>query len=216
MLNIPGTWRDFSATPITDIYIHHLNGEVTNLRNTESKNDPLPSTIAITGDSIGKGALDLKGRINILKDFPDMDVTWQLVHASLPAFNSYSRAYFALDFSKGDFSVYSKIAVRDAHLHGFIKPIATGVEVIDFNKTGGPLHLLWETVASAIITVFTNHSKDQFATQIALEGNLKHPDTSTWSTIVGIVHNAFVEAISRSPKDDLGDLEGVKVETPKE
>jgi hypothetical protein len=50
--------------------------------------------------------------------------------------------------------------------------------------------------------IFTNQSKDQFATQIELEGNLNNPETNFWSTLGGIFKNAFVKAFSNNIKQE--------------
>ena len=58
-------YQDFSSTPHVDIYIHHMQGEVTNLRNVVNEPEPLPSILTIKGDTIGDGNLSIKGKMNI-------------------------------------------------------------------------------------------------------------------------------------------------------
>ena len=188
-------YRDFSAQPKVDLFITNLNGEIKNLRSVVDKNDPLPASIDISGDSIGQGKASLKGKLNILSEPVDLDIDGKLEHANLTYINDYTRDLAAIDFESGKLSVYSKIMTKKGKIQGYIKPIATDVHVISLKNTN-PVKLLWETAAGFVIEIFTNQRKDQFATQINLEGDLNHPKTDTWSIIYGVFHNAFVKAYS--------------------
>lgn len=194
-------YRDFSAKGV-DLFIRQMNGTLHNLRNIEDKNNPLPASMAIRGSSIGDGKLEVDGKLNILSEPVDMDIGWKLERASLPAINNYSRDLAGIDFEKGKLNIYSEIVAKNGKLKGYIKPIATDVHVISLEKTN-PVKLVWETFASVVIEIFTNQRKDQFATQIDLEGDINHPETDTWSAIYGIVRNAYVKAFSRNIANEL-------------
>jgi hypothetical protein len=197
------TYQDFASNPKVNIYIHHMQGEVRNLRNVVNASEPLPSTLYVTGDSIGNGHLEIKGKMNILKDVPDMDLLAQLENVNLPALNNYSNAYADFDFKSGDFSLYSEFIVKNENVSGYIKPIARHIAIIDLRKTSNPIKLVWESIVATVITLFTNHTHDQFATKINLEGRLDNINTDTWSAIGGILHNAFISALKRGlDKDD--------------
>jgi hypothetical protein len=194
-------YRDFSAKGV-DLFITQMNGILHNLRNVEDKTNPLPARITITGNSIGDGKVGLDGKLNILSEPIDMDIGWKLEHASLPAINNYSRDTAGIDFEKGKLNVYSEMIAKKGKLKGYIKPIATDVHVISLKNTN-PVKLVWETLASVVIEIFTNQRKDQFATQIDLEGDINHPQTDTWSAIYGIIRNAYVKAFSRNIANEL-------------
>lgn len=197
------SYKDFSASPDVNIDIHNLNGELRNLRNVDDKKKPLPASIDVTGTSVGKGKLALKGDLNVLTDPLDMDIDFKLEKADLTAFNSYMHDFALLDFKKGELSIYSNLVVKKGHLTGYIKPLATNVHVINLKKADNPLQAAWQVVAAFVIEIFTNQSKDQFATQIPLSGNINNPETSTWPAIVAIVRNAFIGAFTHSIRDDL-------------
>lgn len=213
------TYQDFGANPKVNVYIHQMQGEVTNLRNVVDKSKPLPSNLVINGDSIGGGRLSINGKMNILKDIPDMDLNTKLENVDLTALNDYSNAYAAVDIKKGNLSVYSEFIVKDKQVSGYIKPLATNLSLIDLKKDSNPIKVAWESVVSAVVTVFTNQSKDQFATKVQLSGNLKNIDTNIWATIGGIIRNAFVHAfdkgLDRAPKDAEGKGDGAKADSRK-
>jgi uncharacterized protein involved in outer membrane biogenesis len=190
-------YRDFSTEPQVSLFISHLNGKVTNVRNIEEPDAALPSTIDITGDSIGKGHLKLAGNMNLLKDTPDMAIDASLENVFLPALNDYFEAFAALDVKKGDFDCYVKLAIKDGQVDGFVKPIARNIELIDLSRDTNPVQLVWQTLASTVLQLFTNQRKDQFATEIPLSGNIDNVETDLWASVFGILRNAFVQAIEK-------------------
>lgn len=197
------TYQDFSTTPQVNVYIHHMSGEARNLRNVVDETQALPSTIIVRGDSIGGGDLDLKGSMNILKPTPDMDLDIKLLHVHLPALSNYSNAYAAIDIREGNLNVYSEFIIKNNVVSGYVKPIATDIALIDLRKNPNPVKLVWETIVAAVVEIFTNQRKDQFATKIPLTGNLENIDTDIWSTLSGIVRNAFIKAFSNALDSDI-------------
>ena len=190
------TYQDFSSSPKVDIYIRKLNGEVRNLRNVENPSDPLPSHLKINGSSIGNGSLRLEGRLNILKNVPDMDLRLQLENAALPAINNYSKAYGSFDFKNGVLDFYSRTGVQDSRVSGYVKLLAHNV-AINKTKSSNPLQIAWSTLVEIVITIFTNQSKDQFAVEAPLGGNLNDINSNAWAALGSIFRNAFVSALQK-------------------
>lgn len=191
------SYRDFSSTPKVNVYINDMNGELRNLRNVADATTHLPSKVIINGDSIGNGKLMIRGNMNVLKSIPDMDIDLKLENANLVALTDYSNAYAAIDIKKGTLSVYSELIIKNNRVSGYVKPIASNISLIDLRKTNNPLKLLWESVSAVVVTIFTNQSTDQFATQIPLEGSLDNIDTNVWSAVGGIIRNAFIDALEK-------------------
>jgi len=200
-------YKNFSTTPQVDIFVNDIEAVVTNLRNIEDKNAPLPSTIVADGTSLGKGKFHLDGRMNILKNIPDMDIKAKLEHVNLPAFNNYFRAFAGIDVDKGSFDGYTELVVKNGQVSGYVKPIARNISLINLKEDANPIKFVWESLASVVIEIFTNHRRDQFATKIQLEGNLDDIKTNTWQTIGGIIRNAFVKAFDKGFDRDKGSEE---------
>lgn len=190
------TYQDFGSTPQVNVYVHQLRGTVTNLRNVVDKAEPLPSTVDAQGSSVGGGHLSITGRMNILKPTPDMKLKIALENASLVAFNNYTEAYASFDFKQGTFNLYSQVNIIDNHVAGYIKPLVTDLS-IDILKEPNPIDVVWRSLVSAVMTVFTNLPKDQFATRTDLDGQLGSIQTDTWSTVWGIIYNAFIQAMTK-------------------
>src|SRR6202042_1479686 len=133
----------------------------------EDKDHPLPSEIDIKGDSIGGGTLKIHGKLNILKPVPDMNLLLALEKVDLTALNNYSEAYASFDFKKGNFDLYSHLVVKDSQVDGYVKPMLTGLS-ISVLEHKNPVQVAWTAVVDAVITLFTNPTKDQFATEVPL------------------------------------------------
>ena len=197
------TYKNFNTVPNVDIYINDLQARATNIRNTEDINARLPSEVTARGKSIGGGSLAIDGRMNIIKQIPDMDIDAKLEKVNLPALNNYARAFAGIDFNSGNFDLYAEMKVTDGQVTGYVKPLLRNIDLINLEKEDhNPLSLLWESVVSVVLEIFSNQARDQVATQIELEGNINNPETDFWSTIGGILHNAFVKAYTNTIKQE--------------
>jgi hypothetical protein len=184
-------FKDFSADPPADIFVHNINLNVENLEDVKDKHNLLPSPVRLTGTSIGGGKVHAEGDMNILKDVPDFDFDVKLEGAALPAINNYARSIAAVDFEAGRIDIYIEAAARDGQVSGYVKPILTDVSMVSLERDGGPLSVLWQSIVSVFTEIFKNHPEDQFATRVELAGNINNPKTDTWSGIVNIFRNTF-------------------------
>lgn len=197
------TYQDFFTHPKVNLYIVHMHGEARNLRNVVDTEKTLPSHLHINGRSIGKGNLALNGRMNILRRIPDMDLEMKLEKVDLPALSNYTKAFAGFDIEKGSLNIYSELIVKNDHVSGYIKPLATDIFIVDLRNDSNPIELVWESLVSVVVEIFTNQPKDQFATKVPLEGNLEQVDTDTWTALGGIIRNAFFHAFSHGIDRDI-------------
>lgn len=207
------TYKDFGSKPPVDIYITNLSGTLNDLRNTEDANVALPSSMNFTGDSIGKGKLAIKGRLNVLTPEIDMDLDGRLEGAQLTAFNSFSNAYGGIDFKKGSMDLYTELAIKGGQIDGYVKPIVRNLSVDRVPDNTNPFQVIWSTAASFLLEVFSNQMNDQFATKVPLTGSLDNIKTKFWPTLGGIFRNAFVEAFRKGTDGDI-EFNGKKGEGP--
>ena len=197
------TYRNFSTSPKINLDIHGINGEIRNLRNVVEKDQPMPSQFHFTAESIGKGKVQLDGRTNILTRTPEVELALKLEKVDLPALNNYFRAFTYVDVEKGNFDLYSELAVHKGKVEGYVKPIASHISFINLQKDTNPIKLIWESFVSVVVTIFTNHSQDQFATKIPISGSLDNINTNSWAAIGGIVKNAFIKALTKGSDKEL-------------
>lgn len=71
-----GTFKylDRQASPQVNLYMDSLQLTAYNLANADEQSELLPSTVTLTGTSIGGGQLKADMKLNILKKMPDFDL----------------------------------------------------------------------------------------------------------------------------------------------
>ena len=192
-------YHDFSSNPTVDISLGQLELLVTNISNTSTTTESLPSTLTATAVSIGDGKLQVHSKLNLVKKIPDIDLELKFEQVNLPALNDFLKAYAGVDAETGTFFLYSEIVVKDGQLSGYVKPILTNVSLVDWGEGEKELlHKIWESIVGTVSELFENQPKDQLATKVPLEGDLNQPDTAIFPTIWNIFRNAFIQAFARN------------------
>ncbi|MCB0468605.1 MAG: DUF748 domain-containing protein, partial [Aequorivita sp.] len=164
-----------SADPNIDLQIDKLELTADNLRNVVEKERILPSPIRASGVSIGKGKVSLEGYMNLVKEIPDMDLSFSLENAEATALNDFTNYYAGLDFDKGTFGIYSEVAIADGHIIGYVKPLLTDTKLI--GEGDGFLEILWEGFVGFFKFILKNQSTDTLATKVSFEGDLNNVKT---------------------------------------
>ncbi|WP_317130609.1 DUF748 domain-containing protein [Bizionia gelidisalsuginis] len=189
------------ANPNIDLQFNTLELIADNLRNMKEKGRVLPSLISATAVSIGEGKVSLNGSANLLKEIPDIDISFALEDANVTALNDLTRHYAGIDFKSGTFGLYSEVAIADGYLKGYMKPLLTNSKLI--SKEDGFLGVLWEGFVSFFKFVLKNQSTDTLATKIPIEGDLNTVDVGVWKTIGNIFGNAWIKAFKGVVDDDI-------------
>lgn len=197
------TYLDFSASPDIDLHIDSMRLVALNLANVEdSSSTVLPSTISLSGTSIGQGHLDLKMKANVLKEIPDVDMNLELVGVDLTSLNDFIKAQGKFDVERGSLDLYSELKLIDGQMDGYVKPFIKNIKVLNWKEDskkeeGGILNAAKEAVIGLFTKAVENPKKEQIATTVPIEGNVKNPETSGWETFLGVLKNAFIEALNR-------------------
>lgn len=181
-----------TAEPTIDLAIDNVELTADNLRNVVEKDRVLPSPITATGTSFGSGEVKLDGAINIIKEVPDMDISFSLEKANAQALNDFTNYYAGIDFDSGTVELYSEIAIADGFLKGYMKPLLINSKLI--GKEDGFIETLWEGLVGFFKFALKNHGTNTIATEIPLEGNLNDVNAGAWSTVIGIFKNGWIKA----------------------
>jgi hypothetical protein len=200
-------YLDFQKTPNTNLHIDKLQVTALNLENVEKKGDALPSTLNFSGTSIGDGRLKADMKVNILKEIPDFNGGLQLTGVNLLALNNFLEANAKFDIEKGNIDIFSKVKLINSEMDGFVKPFISNLKVLDvkkdIKKKGGVLRVAKKAVIGLFAKVVKNPKTQKIATIIPIHGNIKDPKTNGWTTFVGILKNAFVQAFHESLSNEL-------------
>ncbi len=190
-----------SAEPNIDLQINNLQLTADNLRNVVEKERILPSPIRASGVSIGKGKVSLEGNMNLVKEIPDMDLSFSLENAEATALNDFTNYYAGLDFDQGTFGLYSEVAIADGHMIGYVKPLLTDTKLI--GEGDGFLEVLWEGFVGFFKFILKNQGTDTLATKVPFEGDLNNVQADVWPTVFNIFKNAWIKAFTGSVDDDI-------------
>ncbi|WP_373516382.1 DUF748 domain-containing protein [Pricia sp.] len=192
---------ELQADPNIDLNLKNINLIATNLRNVVQKERTLPSEVHATAISIGDGNMKLDGKMNLVKQIPDMDIAFSLEGANATALNDFTKHYAEIDFESGTFEVFGEVAIADGFLKGSIKPILKNGKLL--GKEDGFLETLWEGFVGFFKFVLKNQRNDTLATKVPLEGDLNNVGTKMWPTVTNIFQNAWIKAFEGVVDDDI-------------
>ncbi len=182
-----------TADPNIDLNLNQINLTATNLRNVVSNNRELPSEIKGTAVSIGQGRVTLNGKMDLVKQIPDMDMSFALEDADVNALNDFTNYYAGIDFAEGNFSVFSEIAIADGFLTGYVKPLLKDSKLISAEQDGF-LNTLWEGFVGFFKFVLKNKGNNTLATKVPLSGDLNNVESKIWPSLFNVFKNGWIEA----------------------
>ncbi len=127
----------------------------------------------------------------------DFDMDVRLEDVRLVELNDLLRAKGGFDVAAGTFSFYSELAVHDGRVEGYVKPFFKDLDVYDRSQDAKkPIgQQAYEAVVGVAGTVLENRSRDQVATRADLSGPIESPGAPTWQIVIGLVKNAFWQAL---------------------
>lgn len=191
-------YTDEYSTPPVDIAMTNTNVLALNLRNSYDSAAVLPATVKASA-AIYDGSLDFNMKINPLADDPTFDMNAEVKNTNLVKLNEFFQAYAKIDVNKGTFGLYTEVAAKEGQFNGYVKPLIQDLDVLGKEDRGDNIfRKMWEGLAGGVGEIFQNQKKDQVATKIPFRGNLKNPRTNTWSAIINVLENAFIQAIQPS------------------
>lgn len=198
---------DFGKKPNINLHIDHLQLTALNLANVQKAADPLPSSVTLTGTSIGNGQLRANMKVNVLKDIPDFDMAMQLTSINMISLNEFLEAMVKFDIEKGDLNIFSKLKLTSGEMDGYIKPFISHLKVLDvkkdIKKKGGILRVAKKAIVGLFAKAVENPKTKKIATVVPIKGNIKDPKTSGWSTFLGVLKNAFIKALKERIAGDV-------------
>ena len=186
-------FENITSQPPVNLKMTNLELLAENLTNSTDNEKPLPSPIRITSGILGKGVLDLKGDLNILKEIPDMDLNVSIKKVDLTELNAFTTAYANFDFEKGDFGLGCEFAMLNGVAKGYVKPILNDVKVLSFKNDGPIFNTFWQGFLGLVFNITKNFPNDRTGTKVPISGRYDNPEIDIWSTIANIFRNAFVK-----------------------
>lgn len=196
VVNARLAYRDPTASPEIDIALEDLNIMAQNLSNVKDPNQELPASVALTATAMGEGALNIDGRLNLLKPIPDFDINLKLEKAEITDFNNLSEHHAKLEAQSGLLYFYLEAAGMDGKVTGYVKPVIEDLKIKN-EKEDPFLERLYQGAAEVVTNVLENREEDQIATRVEIAGDLNNPGADTFQALINIFRNAFFDAYSR-------------------
>lgn len=209
-------YLDKAQDPVIDVYFKNLNATADNLTNMERGEDPLPSKVSLSANTIGGGTLNVEMGMYLLQQVPDFDLSVELADVDLVSLNDFTRAYAYFDFEKGTFYLSTEVVMNDGDFKGYLKPVLEDYAIIDLSDDDPFSSEVWETLAGSMMWIFENKSKDRFASRAPFKGNARNTDVGVLKTLANVWINAFVEAFEKNVEDRIEYQNADEVEVEKE
>ncbi len=189
---------DDYSDPKVDVYLRNIHFSIDNIRNVDNNDNPLPSIYSLSAVSIGDGNLQADGKANLLREIPNFDLDFKFEEADLTALNNFFKAYAWFDFERGDFNLYSEMALVDSSLDGYFKPVMNDIQVLDWREEEeGFFNKLYQGVVGSGLQIVKNHKEDQTATRVKISGTVSDSEVGVFSAIIELIRNAFVRPLRK-------------------
>lgn len=189
-------YRDFHASPKVDVFVDHLNVEVTNLTNSKELADTRVAGIDVKANLMRSGALRLRGDLDPFARQPTFHLRTWLEHLQIAQLNPFLKAYVNVDANRGKLSLYSELEARRGAFNGYVKPLVEDLDVLAWRKEEErPIVKLWEGLVGGVAEIFENQPNDRLATRIPIEGRFDQPRVDAGTAILALLRNAFIRAL---------------------
>lgn len=151
----------------------------------------------LRGRFMDSGPTHMVARFQPAAEQADFDIDLKIQQTDVTKLNDLWRAYGNFDVAGGHFSLFSEIRVHEGRVDGYVKPLFVDLDIYDAQQEAGDniFQKAYEGVVGGVATLLQNRPRDQVATQTDLSGPVKDPRTSTLQIILGLIRNAFFDAI---------------------
>lgn len=153
-----------------------------------------PATLTAGGRPMDAGRFDVKGRFRSDAAGAEVDLDLAVQTLALATLNEALAAHGALPLASGTFSLALDANVRRGRISGEVTPVLADVEVRE-KEDAGFVRSVAETTVDAVTGLLENERGD-IATRTTLSGTLPSPSVGVWEALVGLLRNAYVEAVA--------------------
>jgi hypothetical protein len=183
-----------AAKPDYRVFLSHANVA---LEHYSSQLQEGAASMAIRGKFMGSGATEIIGVWHPEHESPDFEIKVQMTGTHIRSLNDVLRAHGNLDVAAGMFSCYSEFKFHNGRLRGYVKPLVRKLDVYDSKQDRGKnaLEKVREGAIEDLSSLLKNIPRQEVATKADVSGSPSHPRTETVQIVIGLIQNAFFEAI---------------------
>jgi membrane protein len=173
--------------------IQGLELRIKNLTNSKKFTGTLMAFLECQMQVLERGALNFQASGYPLSLQPTFNVDAKLQNLNLVQLSPFLQHIAGIQVRRGIAEAYLEAAAKGGQLQGYVKPVIDHLDIAPLErnfkeKTKGRL-------AEGVIKVLQNRKDDRIATTIDFEGPLDHPTIDIWGASLGIIKNAFRDAL---------------------
>lgn len=199
-------YKDLSSTPIMDVFIDSINGNITNLTNSTKLSKDKVASIDIKARAMSEAGISLKGSLDPYEDDITSKMNITMEDLQLESINNYLDYYAKIDAERGTINLYSEIDIIKGNVEGYLKPLIKNAKFLairDEDKDDSFVDKIREGAVNIASNLFENNKKDQIGSKILINGNINDPDINITKAITSFLGNAFLKAIKEGLEPDL-------------
>ena len=176
------------------LYLANTNARVEHFSNQRSERRGRAN---LSGKFMGSAPLVIDADFAPAATQADFRIDTRVEDVPLPEMNDFLRSKAGIDVTKGRLSVYSEMRVRNGRVDGYVKPLFADMNVYDYeqDKDKNVFQQLKEALVGAGATLLENRPRSEVATVASLSGPVENPNASTLDVVLGLLRNAFIQAI---------------------
>jgi hypothetical protein len=127
----------------------------------------------------------------------DLKLDIAIEDTDLTRMNDMLRAYGKFDVTRGQFSFYSQLRIKNGRIDGYVKPLISGMKVYDpeQDRQKSFFHKLYEIIVGGVGKLLESHKTKDVATTANISGEVGSASASVWEVIGKAFENAFIKAI---------------------
>jgi hypothetical protein len=200
-------FKDIKASPNVDLRLTRLNVFVSDLSNRAEPDSEMPTRGRVSATVQGSGRVRAQFRLNVYAKQPTFDLDLALRGLDVRELKDFTRAYAKFDPERGRAAFYTELIARDGRIRGYFKPMLDNVDVLDAkggDKDDPWYRKAWEGAVGTVEDIFEDQDKDRAATRAPISGRIDSPGFGVWTTIVELVVNAFIEALTPGVEESVG------------
>ena len=111
------TFRSYTSKPPFNLYLNHVNAELTNLNNADKLSNKLPSILKLTAQTMDGASFKLQVDFNPFNKSPTFKLTSELKQMQVPAANKFLQHYTKINIKQGLFSLYIEAVAANGKNH---------------------------------------------------------------------------------------------------
>jgi hypothetical protein len=183
-----------ASTPAYHLFVKDTRIEVDHLSNQGKEG---VASARASGLFMGSGKARASARLRPKGKNANFDLELTIEETEMKTLNKLFLATGNFDVTAGRFSLYTEIAVRDGVVDGYVKPLFRDVDIYNpkHDRKKNIFRKMYEGILGGLSWLLENRPREEVATTTRISGRLSNPETSTWEVALGLIQNAFFQAI---------------------